>query len=109
MRQVNHRERKNAPSTAPFIKGKPRPDLVVKLVLALLTIGLCAYTLAALAGVNGLNIFTVHSTLGSIYAKTYRYAVIGSVLSLLAWIFWAVVLRGRKKREKKAEKISGKS
>ncbi len=80
---------------------KFRPAFFIRLVLALLTIGLCVYTVAALIGVSGLNIFTVHSTLGGLYAGTYRYAVILSVLSLLAWVFWAVVLRGRRKRIKR--------
>ncbi len=100
MLEVNRRQNNHTPPSEE-VRRKVQPAFVVKLVLAVLTIGLCVYTAAALVGVSGLNIFTVHSTLGSLYANTYRYAVVLSVLCLLAWIFWAVVLRGRRRRIKK--------
>lgn len=86
-------------------RGRVRTGTVVKLILALLTAGLCVYAVFAMAGVHGLEIFTVNSTLGRVYARTYRYAALLSGISLVAWIFWAVVLRGRR-RIRKAKKAS---
>ena len=94
---MKHKENEREQTGNPVHKRKLHSGLIVKMVLGLVTIGLCA-----LVGVNGRNIFTVNSTLGSLYANTYRYAVILSVLSLLAWIVWAVVFRGRKKRNRKS-------
>lgn len=99
---MKHKENEREQTGNPVHKRKFHSGLIVKMVLGLVTIGLCAYTISALVGVNGRNIFTVNSTLGSLYANTYRYAVILSVLSLLAWIVWAVVFRGRKKRNRKS-------
>ena len=72
---MKHKENEREQTGNPVHKRKPHSGLIVKLVLALVTIGLCAYTISALVEVNGRNIFTVNSTLGSLYANTYRYAV----------------------------------
>lgn len=85
--------------------SRVRTGTIAKLILALLTAGLCVYAVFAMAGVHGLEIFTVNSTLGRVYARTYRYAALLSGISLVAWIFWAVVLRGRR-RIRKAKKAS---
>ena len=100
---MNPNEKKET-HAVPGSAKRIRVSSIVKLALSLLTIALCVYSVMALAGVNGLEIFTVHSTLGRIYVRTYRYACLLSGISLLAWIFWAVVLRGRRARVKKPKK-----